>query len=161
MLPTLQASADTCHLNHRLLLACLDGMDDVAAQKILVPNTNHAAFLVFHLIDARCFLLKMLGEEVENPLGKTYGQAKNIDDIERFPTVDELRAAWKQTGAQLRDGFENATEERLATKPPFPIPVADQTSAGAVTFLAQHESYHVGQLAQLRKGLGLGPMSYG
>ena len=38
--------------------------------------------------------------------------------------------------------------------------LSDTTFAGAITFLAQHESYHVGQLALLRKGLGLGPMSY-
>lgn len=160
MLPILKPSAETCHLNHRLLLACLDGMDDSAALKVLVPDTNHVAFLVLHLIDARCFLLKMLGQKVEHPFGKTYDSAKSIDDIETFPTLEELRAAWKQTGSWMRDAFEAATEERLASKPPLAIPVADQTCAGAVSFLAQHEAYHVGQLAYLRKGLGLGPMSY-
>ena len=161
MLAILKASSETCRLNHRLLLACLDGMDDTAAQKVLAPDTNHAAFLVLHLIDARCFLLKMLGEEVEHPFGDTYDNAKGIGDIERFPTVGELRAAWKQTGTWMKKAFENVTEEQLAAKPPLKMPVADETCAGAVTFLAQHESYHVGQLALLRKGLGLGPMSYG
>ena len=52
------------------------------------------------------------------------------------------------------------TEERLAAEPPFKFPVADRTYVGAVTFLAQHEFYHVGQLALLRKGMRLGPMSY-
>ena len=160
MLSILRASADTCKLNHRLLLACLDGMDDAAAQKVLAPGTNHAAFLTLHLVDARCFLLKLLGEEIEHPFGDEYEDAKGIDDIERFPSVGELRAAWKQTGPLLRKALENMTEERLAAEPPFKFPVADRTCAGAVTFLAQHESYHVGQLALLRKGLGLGPMSY-
>ncbi len=161
MLPILQPSAETCRLNHRLLLACIDGMDDDTAQRVLVPNTNHAAFLVLHLVDARCFLLKMLGEENEHPFGDAYKDAKSIDDIERFPTLDELRAAWKQTGRWMKNAFETVTEEQLAAEPPFAMPVADTTCAGAVTFLAQHESYHVGQLALLRKGLGLGPMSYG
>ena len=91
MLPILRSGADTCRLNDRRLHACLDGMDDAAAQKILAPDTNHAAFLVLHLVDARCFLLKMLGEEVEHPFGDEYEGAKSIDDIERVPTVDELR----------------------------------------------------------------------
>ncbi len=160
MLPILQPSADTCRLNHRLLLACLDGMDDAAAQKVLAPDTNHAAFITLHLVDARCFLLKMLGEGMEHPFGDAYDDAKGIEDIEHFPTIDELRAAWKQTGSRLKSALENATREWLAAKPPFKMPMADQTCAGAVAFLAQHESYHIGQLALLRKGLGLGPMSY-
>ncbi len=160
MLPTIQPSADATRLNHRLLLACLDGMDDAAAQTVLAPDTNLAAFIALHLVDARCFLLKMLGEEVEHPFGDQYDGAKSIDDIERFPTVEELRAAWKQTASLLKNAFANMTEEQLAAEPPFKIPMPDQTCAAAVTFLAQHESYHVGQLALLRKGLGLGPMSY-
>lgn len=161
MLPTLQPSAETCRLNSRLLLACIDGMDDTAAQKVLAPETNHAAFLVLHLVDARCFLLKMLGKKIEHPFGDTYDGAKSIDDIERFPTIEELRAAWRQTGSWLREAFDDVTEERLAAESPIRLPIADQTRAGAVAFLAQHEAYHVGQLALLRKGLGLGPMSYG
>ncbi len=160
MLPILQAGAEICRLNSRLLLQCIDGMDDAAAQKVLAPDTNHAAFLILHLVDARCFLLKMLEKEVEHPFGDAYDDAKGIDDIEHFPTVEELRAAWKQTGSWLRDAFANVTEERLATASPIKMPVADETCAGAVTFLAQHEAYHVGQLALLRKGLDLGPMSY-
>ena len=160
MLPLLQASADTCRLNSRLLLACLDGMDDDAAQNVLVPGTNHVAFLALHLVDCRCLLLKMLGEPMKHPFGATYRDAKGIEDIEEFPTVDQLRTAWRETGRALRDALENMTEERLAAEPPYKFPVADKTFAGAVTFMSQHESYHVGQLAMLRKGLGLGPMSY-
>lgn len=160
MLPTLQASAEIYRLNQRLLLNCLDGMDDAAAQRRLAPDTNHAAFLALHLVDARCFLLKMLGQEMEHPFGDEYEQAKGIDDIERFPTIEELRAAWKQVGGRLRSALESATEERLAAEPPFSFPVEDGTVAGGVIFLAQHETYHIGQLALLRKGLGLGPMSY-
>ena len=37
----------------------------------------------------------------------------SIDDVERFPTVDELRAAWKATGPRMRDVFENLTEEEM------------------------------------------------
>lgn len=160
MLSILQPSADTCHLNGRLLLACLDGMDDAAAQTVLAPATNHAAFLTLHLIDSRGFLLKMLGEKVERPFGDTYDDAKGIDDIEHFPTIDDLRKAWKLTGVDIQTALENMTDERLAAEPPYKFPVQDKTFAGALTFMAQHESYHVGQLAMLRKGLGLGSMSY-
>jgi uncharacterized damage-inducible protein DinB len=37
---------------------------------------------------------------------------------------------------------------------------ADQTVLSALTFLVQHDSYHVGQLALLRKYVGLPAMRY-
>jgi uncharacterized damage-inducible protein DinB len=40
------------------------------------------------------------------------------------------------------------------------MPVADPSVLGALTFLLQHESYHVGQLAMLKKHLTGKPMKY-
>lgn len=40
------------------------------------------------------------------------------------------------------------------------FPNADRTRLGAVAFLLQHEAYHIGQVALLRKAFGLGPMRY-
>jgi uncharacterized damage-inducible protein DinB len=40
----------------------------------------------------------------------------------------------------------------------FPMPNA--TVLGVLTFLVQHESYHIGQLALFRKCAGLPAMSY-
>jgi len=41
------------------------------------------------------------------------------------------------------------------------FPIDDSTSLGLITFLAQHEFYHIGQLAFLRRQLGHAAMSYG
>ncbi len=40
----------------------------------------------------------------------------------------------------------------------FPIP--DGTAIDALAFLAQHDSYHLGQVSFLRRQLGLPPMTY-
>ena len=40
------------------------------------------------------------------------------------------------------------------------LPGVDRTRLGALTFLVQHDSYHIGQLALLRKPAGLPAMSY-
>jgi uncharacterized damage-inducible protein DinB len=40
----------------------------------------------------------------------------------------------------------------------FPVP--DPTPLGMLAFLAQHDSYHVGQVAFLRRQLGKPAMSY-
>ena len=51
----------------------------------------------------------------------------------------------------------DATVEVLPVVAPFAIALA---VLGAVAFLLQHDSYHVGQLALLRKHFGLGAMRY-
>jgi len=40
------------------------------------------------------------------------------------------------------------------------FPVADPTRLGTLAFLAQHDTYHIGQLALLRRFVGLKAMSY-
>ncbi len=72
----------------------------------------------------------MLGEKHEHPFGDEYKDAKGIDDIERFPTARELRAAWKQTTEPLQRALEGLTEERLAAAPPYKFPVAQGAGAG-------------------------------
>ena len=49
----------------------------------------------------------------------------------------------------------------LAAPAPWQAPgVDDKTMLGLLAFLAQHDSYHVGQMAILRKAVGLQAMSY-
>jgi len=157
--PSLRAAACVFRLNHRLVLNCLDGMDDAVAQRRLTDGTSHAAFLVAHLAGARHFLLGLLGVETEDPFPEL-AEARSIEDVERFPTVDELRAAWRDLGERLDAAWGELDEERLARDSPQEFPVEDGSLLGGIAFLAQHESYHLGQLAMLRKAHGLGPMSY-
>jgi uncharacterized damage-inducible protein DinB len=159
MIPILSAAATVFRLNHRLVLSCLDGMDDEVSRRRLSDNTNHAAFLVAHLAGARHFLLGLLGVETADPFPEL-AEARSIEDVERFPSVEELREAWRELGERLEATWGELDEERLAADSPQPFPVEDGSLLGAIAFLAQHESYHVGQLAMLRKAHGLGAMTY-
>jgi len=46
------------------------------------------------------------------------------------------------------------TDEELSKPAPFPVPAGDKTQRGAIVFLNFHETYHIGQMAYLRKWLG-------
>ncbi len=161
MHPLVRPVHEIFQLNERLVTNCLDGMDDETAQKRFAPSTNNAAFLALHLVDARHYVLGLLGVESEHPFGSEYDEARGVDDVERFPTVAELRDAWQTVAGKLASALEEAAEEQLTADAPVGFPVADKSLAGGLAFLAQHESYHVGQLALLRKAHGLGAMSYG
>jgi hypothetical protein len=50
--------------------------------------------------------------------------------------------------------LELLTEEELAKPASFPVLTGDKTKRGAIVFLNYHETYHIGQMAYLRKWLG-------
>lgn len=60
----------------------------------------------------------------------------------------------------LRDRLDElpAAELEAIVSPRFPMP--NPTRLSALTFLVQHDSYHIGQLALLRRHAGLPAMCY-
>ena len=51
----------------------------------------------------------------------------------------------------LKEALNTVTEEHLAAESPLKSPIGDFTFGGTVAFLAQHESYDIGQMAFLKK----------
>ncbi len=62
--------------------------------------------------------------------------------------------------AILSGRFVEISEGELREPCAQQFPIEDRTLLGGVAFLLQHEAFHLGQLAFLRKALGLNPMRY-
>ena len=156
------ALAQILRLNTRLLRNCLEGMTD--GQAVLRPSasTNSVAFVASHVAEARFFLLAVLGAEQSSPLSAYLAGARGIDDVKQFPPLDEVRIAWTAAAHALRARLDTITPEELDARidVPFPLPVAEPTGLSLLAFFVQHESYHIGQLALLRKHAGLPAMQY-
>ena len=61
--------------------------------------------------------------------------------------------------AALGPRLAQLTDAELDTPSPRKLPIADASVLGAIGFLACHEAYHIGQLALVRKALGLGGLA--
>ena len=122
--------------------------------------TNHAAYISLHLIDARCFVVRLLGGECSHGFEAMTEGARTVEDIPEYPTMEEIGAAWDRVSEVLLTHLRDADPETLGGAPPFRFPVDDETVLGAVTFLAHHEGYHLGQLGLIRKALGLAPIPF-
>ena len=86
---------------------------------------------------------------------------KGIDDIEQLPPLSEIQAAWTKAAHLLRDRLAALTRGRLWTAPSnIRFPLANGTLLATLTFLVQHDSYHLGQLSLLRKYCGLPAMRF-
>lgn len=161
MHPAVAPLRRTLDLDTRLFVNCLDGMSDSQALERPSASSNHAAFIAAHLVEARYYLAQALGLEGDSPFKEMLEGAQGIDDVEEFPSLDAIRSAWRDVSLRLSERLENLDEDALSEKAPasFPIDGGD-TLLGCVTFLVQHDAYHIGQLALLRRQVGLPSMSY-
>jgi uncharacterized damage-inducible protein DinB len=154
------ALAEILRLNTRLFRNCLDGFTDEMAGRRPSGGTNSAAFIASHLTDARFYLLKLLGAEQPNPVAASLAGARSIDDVKQLLPLPEIQAAWTTAAHALRDCLESITTADLDAKTSTRFPMPDPTILGVLTFLVQHDTYHIGQLALLRKHAGLPAMRY-
>ena len=122
--------------------------------------TNNAAFVAAHLASSRFFLLKALGVEAPDPLAPYLDGQKSLDDLETLPSLDEIHAAWTRGAHLLRDRLDRLTAADVDAPSTAKFPLANGTLLGTLTFLVQHDSYHLGQLSLLRKYCGLPAVRY-
>ena len=161
--PRITPLAATFRLDTRLVANCFDAVDD--EQALHRPETadgqqlNNMSFLAAHLADARRYLANMLGPEVANPFPEL-ADGEGIDDFPELPKVERLLAAWKEMGEVLDERLRTATAEQLDADAPIDFGLEDKSLLGGIAFLLHHESYHVGQLAYLRRLVGLPAMKY-
>ena len=125
-------------------------------------SANSAAFVAAHVAEPRFYLLNMLGAEQSSPIAAYLEGARGIDDVKRFPPMLEIQRAWTDASHALRDRLDEMTTLELdaSVACPFPLPISDPTALSLLTFFVQHDSYHIGQLALLRKHAGLPAMQY-
>ena len=149
-------------LNTRLLRNCLDGMSDDAAALRPSPTMNNAAFIAAHCGDARYYLLRLLGVELDNPFAPYLAGARSIDDVAQLPSLAVIREAWTSASHALRDCLEALSSDEVRRQVPNApaFPGTDKSVLSMLTFLVQHESYHLGQIALLRRYAGLPAMNY-
>jgi len=148
-------------LNTLLLLNCFDQVSEEQAAQRVVPQVNSMIFLAAHLIDTRHVLLEIVGGAGESPVRSHLGNARSIEDVVSLPTLEELIDAWRSVGTAIDDRLSMIGDADLDAPSGRRFPGGDPSTLGALAFLVQHDSYHIGQLAMLRRVHGLAAMRYG
>jgi len=160
MEPQIKPLAALFDLNTDLLLNCLEGLSDEEARGRLEAGGNSITFLAEHLTDSRHFLVARLGHTLLNPIARYLADVRSMDDIAEWPSLEEIRQAWLGVSTHLHGVLERLTAAELAEPTAQRFLAEDTTRLGMVTFLAQHDSYHLGQIGFIRRQLGKSPMSY-
>ena len=152
--------AEILRLNTVLFRNCLDGLTDANAAVRTSGETNSAAFIAAHLTNSRYFLLKQLGIDEPDPLARYLDGRKAISEVAQMPPLSEVQDAWTRAAHLLRDRLATLSAAELEAPTTMRFPLSDGTLLSTLTFLVQHDSYHVGQLSLLRKYCGLPAMRF-
>jgi DinB superfamily len=119
-------------------------------------KSNHAVWILGHLIYCRNSVLKFLGQSPTEPHTwlPLFNRGAKLVEASAYPAWSELLSVWQETIPILHKALEEAPEELLDQPAPQGIPSADKKMSGVFRFFAIHEAYHVGQLGYLDKWLG-------
>jgi uncharacterized damage-inducible protein DinB len=159
MTSTLISIGTTLDLNTRLFKNCLHGVSDDVAARVVAERTNTMIFVAVHLLDARFFMAEIAGTSFPHPYPQV-AATKRLDDIASYPRLEELIGHWGEVSITLARHLETVSDELLSSPSSRRFPVRGGRVLAALSFLVQHESYHIGQLSLLQRIHGLSAMSY-
>ena len=146
-------------LNTRLFVNCFADVSDEVATRVVVERTSTMTFVGVHCLDARI----NMGEIARIPLIHPFPEiavASRMKDIPAYPPLPEILKHWQAISHPLLHSLGSLSSSDLQAPSARHFPIHDRTVLGALSFLAQHESYHIGQLALLRRLHGLPAMKY-
>jgi uncharacterized protein YndB with AHSA1/START domain/uncharacterized damage-inducible protein DinB len=117
-------------------------------------RSNPMLWIFGHMVNTRAQMLKMFGEPFDTGWGDVFDRGAKLVDATRYPTRETVQAVSRNVNSQLYAKLGALTDAELAkpaTRAPTP---AVKTIADQIAFLVMHDTYHVGQLAYVRKALG-------
>jgi hypothetical protein len=152
--PVVAAFSVLIGLNDRLVGRALDGLSDEEAWRHPGTDPNPTYWIAAHVTAARNALASAVGVGLDLPWAGRFDMKTQPDPAAGGPPLADIRAAFTTLGERLTGRFATLSEAELAEASPRAFPTPDKTVRGTIGFLTFHETYHVGQLAYLRKWLG-------
>jgi hypothetical protein len=139
--------------NDALFFERIGSLDDSTVSKRVSNRTNPVIWLAGHLLNSRKHMLELLGDNVELPWEPLFKTA--YDTSADYPTISAVKETWAEVSAKLFKRLDRVSAQDLNRTLEYELPHRDNTVRGAVIFWCYHEAWHLGQIAYVRKCLGL------
>jgi hypothetical protein len=141
-------------LNAGLIRSSLDGLTDAELWQRPTPHNNPLLWVFGHIVATRATMLGLLGDPLDTGWGDLFARGAALHDASSYPSRDDVERVHRLVVDRLKAKFASLTDADLAAPATGkPLPGA-KTVGDQLAFLAFHESYHVGQLAYIRKSIG-------
>ena len=143
-----------------------DYLRDLSDEELLLrplPNMNHIAWQLGHLISSEHFHIEQVAPGAMPPLPEGFaeshdGHAALRDDPRAFCSKSEYLAAMDQQRAGTRAALAALSDEQLAAPSPESIRYFGPTVAAVFAGESAHWMMHAGQWAVIRRQLGRPPL---
>jgi uncharacterized damage-inducible protein DinB len=143
-------------INDGFVLPALEGLTHDELWKAPTERNNAMLWIAGHVVQTRAMILQLLGEPVDTGWGNLFvrgAPAAKVAEADRYPSRDEIEKAMREITPRLHVKLASLDDTYLAGPARLQVP-GTKTMADELAFFALHESYHVGQLAYVRKSLG-------
>jgi len=143
----------TFAFNEPFVEQALDGLSHEELWRAPTSHNNPILWVAGHVVQTRATVLQMLGLSVDTGWGTLFDRGAKIGDRSQYPSTTEVARVMREVSPKLHGALAALTEAELIRPASLPIP-GIKTLMDELAFFALHESYHVGQLAYIRKSLG-------
>ena len=141
-------------LNEYFFGQALDGLSEEELWRRPAEKANPILWIAGHMADTRVVVLKALREDFELPWGEQFKRYCTVADPSQCPGVEQVRSTMARVSERISLRLAAMTDEQL-NQPATGVGVAKaKTVTDEIAQLAWHDSYHLGQMAYLRKALG-------
>jgi uncharacterized protein YndB with AHSA1/START domain/uncharacterized damage-inducible protein DinB len=166
LLQTFGRTANIYHPSVKPVAFILAGNDSLADRTFIgvkpedlwkrpTPQNNSLLWIYAHMAAVRARMLNALGDDYDPGLGEAFGRGAQVQDPGNYPSREKINEASREVNARLFAKLTTVGDAELSREAKGPRPPSVQTVGEQLAFFALHDSYHVGQLAYVRKALGL------
>ena len=151
--PVIAPIAMTFLFNDNLAFRALEGLTQEELWRAPTDRNNAMLWVAGHVVQTRAMVLGQLGAPVDTGWGDLFERGAKVSDARNYPERDEVERVMRDVASRLQTKLASLGNEYLAGPATMQLPNAT-TMADQLAFFALHDSYHVGQMAYIRKSLG-------
>ena len=151
--PVIAPIAITFSINDDLASRALKGLTHEELWRSPTEHNNAMLWVAGHLVQTRALVLAQLGEQFDTGWGELFERGAQVGDADQYPGRDEIERVMKEVTSRLQLKLASLDGEYLARPATIELPHA-KTMADQLAFFALHDTYHIGQMAYIRKSLG-------
>jgi uncharacterized damage-inducible protein DinB len=151
--PVVAPIAAIFSINDTLVLRALDGLSHEEMWRAPTDHNNPMLWVAGHLVQTRATVLRQLGDSIDTGWGASFDRGASIGDADRYPARDEIERVMRDVSERLRSRLASVDDAFLTGPATIQVPGVT-TMAEELAFFALHDTYHVGQMAYIRRALG-------
>jgi hypothetical protein len=119
-------------------------------------HNNPILWIAGHIVGTRARILQLLGDDYDTGWGAIFARGAVLGADATYPSRDDILRVHGEVAPRLRDRLLSLSAADLAREATAgPTPPGVKTVGEQLGFFALHDSYHIGQVAFIRKALGL------